>query len=151
MQDRGWCNRHIRQAMQCPIILKGIQTNPIIGHFSTTFAARKFPNGKRIKRTGILFAEVCFLLSKEPLIKSSADRVSGAMRMIVRRATKVPSRSLSTRSATKQAPHCAETRMGRGFSGDLLCRSACEGGSTIRCASLRASHPEKPAPRPRGT
>jgi hypothetical protein len=35
------------------------------------------------------------------------------MRMIARRATKVPSRSLSTRSATTQAPHCAETRMGR--------------------------------------
>ncbi len=35
------------------------------------------------------------------------------MRMIARRATKVPSRSLSTRHATTQAPHCAETRMGR--------------------------------------
>ena len=92
------------------------------------------------------------------------------MRMIARRATKVPSRSLSTRSATTQAPHCAETRPGRlprhgqrslgcgsgsmsapfcnvscgslrpfplhahaspspgRFSGNLLCRSACEGG-----------------------
>jgi sec-independent protein translocase protein TatA len=32
---------------------------------------------------------------------------------------------------------------GRGFPGGLPCRAACEGGA-IRCASLRASHPEKP-------
>jgi len=50
---------------------------------------------------------------REPLIKSSVERVSGAMRMIARRATKVPSRSLSTRSATTQAPDFAETRTGR--------------------------------------
>jgi hypothetical protein len=100
--------------------------------------------------------------------------------MIARRATKVPSRSLSTRSATTQAPHCAETRMGRlprhgqrslgcgsgsmsapfngvscgsfaplpaprcarpspgRFSGDLLCRSACEGGQPL--AAPRFAH-----------
>ncbi len=102
------------------------------------------------------------------------------MRMIARRATKVPSRSLSTRSATTQAPHCAETRMGRlprhgqrslgcgsgsnsapfhnvscgslrpfplhatrvrvrgAFLGDLLCRSACEGGQPL--AAPRFAH-----------
>ncbi len=66
------------------------------------------------------------------------ERVSAAMRMNARRATKVPSRSLSTRSATTQAPHCAETRSGRGFSGDLLCCSACEGGQPF--AAPRFAH-----------
>ena len=37
-----------------------------------------------------------------------------------------------------QAPHCAETRSGRGFSGDLLCRSACEGGQPF--AAPRFAH-----------
>jgi hypothetical protein len=117
---------------------------------------------------------------KEPLNKSPVERVAGAMRMIARHATKVPSRSLSTRSATTQAPHCAETRMGRlprhgqrslgcgsgsmgapfndfscgslrpfplhaarvrvrgAFPGDLLCRSACEGGQPF--AAPRFAH-----------
>jgi len=108
------------------------------------------------------------------------ERVSGAMRMIVRRATKVPTCSLSTRSATTQALHCAETRTGRlprhgqrslgcgsgsmsapfhnvscgslrpfplhaarvrvrgAFPGDLLCRSACEGGQPF--AAPRFAH-----------
>ena len=126
---------------------------------------------------------------REPLIKSSTERVSGAMRMIARRATKVPSCSLSTRSATTQAPHCAETRMGRllrhgqrslgcgsgsmsvpfydvscgslrpfplharaspspgRFSGDLLCRSACEGGHhSLRLASRISSRKASVAP-----
>src|SRR5712691_13347029 len=116
----------------------------------------------------------------EPLIKSSAERVSGEMWMKARRATKVPSRSLSTRSATTQALHCAETRTGRlprhgqrslgcgsgsnsapfygdscsslrpfphhaardrvrgAFPGDLLCRSACEGGQPF--AAPRFAH-----------
>jgi len=46
----------------------------------------------------------------EPLIRSAANCVAGKMRMDARRATKVPSRSLSTRSATTQTPHFAATR-----------------------------------------
>jgi hypothetical protein len=102
------------------------------------------------------------------------------MRVIARRATKVHSRSLSTRSATTQAPHCTETRTGRlprhdqrslgcgsgsmsapfhnvscgslrpfphhasrdrvrgAFPGNLLCRSACEGGQPL--AAPRFAH-----------
>jgi hypothetical protein len=51
----------------------------------------------------------------EPLIKSIVSRVADKMRMAARRATKVPSHSLSTRSATTQTPQFAATRMGRRF------------------------------------
>src|SRR6266403_5089835 len=43
------------------------------------------------------------------------------------------------RSATKQAPHFAATRMGRGFSGGLLCREARQWGLPL--ASPRFAQP----------
>jgi len=38
-----------------------------------------------------------------------------------------------------QTPHFAATRMGRGFPGGLLCRSACQGGLPL--AAPRFAHP----------
>src|SRR5437870_11817163 len=61
------------------------------------------------------------------------------MRMTARRATKVVAWATIPRSATKQAPHFAATRMGRGFSGGLLCREARQWGLPL--ASPRFVHP----------
>src|SRR6266404_1611215 len=92
---------------------------------------------------------------REPLNKSHADCVAGKMRMNARRATKVVAWTTMPRSLSlqmrKQGPHFAATLMGRGFPGDLLCRSAREGGRAIRFASLRAAHPGKPPSQPCGT
>ncbi len=104
-------------------------------------------------------SELCFLgdstaytlSAKEPLIKSSADCVAGKMRMDARRATKVVAWTTKPRSATTQTPHFAATRRDEACPGGMLCRSACEGGLAIHCASLRASHPGKPPSQPRGT
>ena len=94
------------------------------------------------------------MLIREALNKSHMSRVAGKtersvvsrygqIEMIVRRTTQVVAWSTMPRRATKRALDLHATLSGRGFSGDPPCLGQAK-GMTIRCVSLRESHPEKP-------
>ena len=55
--------------------------------------------------------------TREPLIKSSMNRIAGKIAMIARRATKVVARTTMPRSATPRARNFAATSTGTGFAG----------------------------------
>ena len=87
---------------------------------------------------------------KEPLNKSSVERVAGKIGMIARRATKVVARSTKPRSATQQAPDFAATLRDGALQAVCGVRLVAK-GMAIRVLAFRASHPAKLPSRPRGT
>ena len=76
---------------------------------------------------------------KEPLIKSSMNRIAGKIAMIARRATKVVARTTMPRSATSRARDFSATLTGTGFAGGLSRCARCEGDRPF--ASSHALHP----------
>ncbi len=78
-------------------------------------------------------------MPREPLIKSSMNRIAGKIAMIARRATKVVARTTMPRSATSRARDFAATLTGTGFSGGLSRCARCEGDRPF--ASSHALHP----------
>ena len=77
---------------------------------------------------------------REALNKSHVSRVAEKIEMVARSATQVVAGSTTPRSATKRALDFRATLSGRGFAGDPLCRSTCEGNNpSLRLASQVSS------------
>src|SRR5436190_8995457 len=87
---------------------------------------------------------------REPLNKSFRDRVSTRKAQMQDGRRRSHAVAIRRGAQRRRWAFLVETHTGTGFAGGLLCRSACEYAMAIRRASLRASHPAKPARDPEG-